>query len=145
MSPEQAIVESLLSELENNVALLEQLRAIPKEEFSANPRHYLFAERCFQLAIQCLVDVAYRLAAGEGWPKPQDSAGAIQLLGEKRVLPQEFVRKIAGVVGFRNILVHAYLHIDRGLVHSKLAEIGDFREFQRHVLAYLSLRKKGGK
>lgn len=140
MSPEQAIVENLLAVMDENVTLLEPLKAVSREEFTANPRDYLFAERCFQLAIQCLVDVAFRLAADEGWPKPEDGAAALQLLGEKGVLPPDFVKKIGGIVAFRNILVHAYLHINRGIVHAKLAEIGDLREYQRHILAYLSAR-----
>jgi uncharacterized protein YutE (UPF0331/DUF86 family) len=140
MSPEQAIVESLLVAMDEHVRLLEPLQAVSREEFMANPRNYLFAERCFQLAIQCLVDVAYRLAADEGWPKPQDGAAALQLLGEKGVLPRDLVKKLGGIVAFRNILVHAYLHINRGIVHAKLAEIGDFREYQRHILTYLSAR-----
>ena len=39
--------------------LLEELRQVERDEFLANPRHYLLAERCFQLAIQCVMDVAY--------------------------------------------------------------------------------------
>jgi uncharacterized protein YutE (UPF0331/DUF86 family) len=140
MSPEQAIVESLLVAMDEHVRLLEPLQAVSREEFTANPRNYLFAERCFQLAIQCLVDVAYRLAADEGWSKPQDGPAALQLLGEKGVLAPDFVKKLGGIVAFRNILVHAYLHINRGIVHAKLAEIGDFREYQRHILTYLSKR-----
>jgi uncharacterized protein YutE (UPF0331/DUF86 family) len=144
MSPEQAIVESLLAAMDENVSLLETMKAVSRQEFTADPRQYLFAERCFQLAIQCLVDAAFRLAADEGWPKPQDGAAAIRLLGEKRVLPLDFVNKIGGIVAFRNVLVHAYLHINRGIVHEKLAELGDFRQYQRHVLAYLSARGQKG-
>jgi uncharacterized protein YutE (UPF0331/DUF86 family) len=140
MSQEQAIVESLLVDMDEHVRLLEPLQTVSKEEFTGDPRHYLFAERCFQLAIQCLVDIAFRLAADEGWPKPADGVAALQLLGDRGVLPRDFAKKIGGIVAFRNILVHAYLHIDRGIVHSKLAEVGDFREYQRHILTYLAAR-----
>ncbi|MBI4601253.1 MAG: DUF86 domain-containing protein [Planctomycetes bacterium] len=137
------IVESLLAEMERNVILLEELQRVPQEEFIRDPRHHLLAERCFQLAIQCLLYVCYRLAADAGWPKPQDGPGAIQLLAEKGVLPSAFAQRIAGMANFRNILVHAYLNIRRDVVHSKLAQVGDLREFQRHVLAYLSSRPQG--
>jgi uncharacterized protein YutE (UPF0331/DUF86 family) len=144
MSPEQAIVETLLGEMEKNVDLLEELKTVSQEDFVRDPKAHLLAERCFQLAIQCLVDAAYRLAADEAWPKPQDSVSALSLLGERGVVPKAFVEKTHGMLKFRNILVHAYLHIDRGIVHAKLAEIEDFREFERHVLKYLADRRQGG-
>ncbi|HVR72814.1 MAG TPA: DUF86 domain-containing protein [Planctomycetota bacterium] len=137
-------MESLLPEMDKNVSLLEELRDVSREQFVRDPKVHLFAERCFQLAIQCLVDSSYRLAADDGWPKPQDSAAALKLLVERGVLPSEFGRKIEGMVSFRDVLVHAYLHIDRSIVHSKLAEISDFRAYQRHVLQYLTQRQKRG-
>lgn len=90
MSPEQAIVENLLAEMEKNVNLLQGLVGVSKAEFTSDPQRYLFAERCFQLAIECLVDVCYP-----------------------------------------------------SIVHSKLADLEDFRVFQRHALTYLTRREKG--
>ena len=54
----KTVIEELLEEMERNVRLLEELRTESLSDFVSNPRNYLMAERCFQLAIQCLIDVA---------------------------------------------------------------------------------------
>ncbi len=135
----RAALESLLTEMDRHVSLLECVRSTPRAEFLHDPRHHLFAERCFQLAIQCLLDVCYHVAARSGWAKPEDGAAAIQRMAEHGVIPKEFADKIQPMVNFRNILVHAYLNINRELVHANLDYLDDFRSFQRHILTYLSI------
>jgi uncharacterized protein YutE (UPF0331/DUF86 family) len=131
------IIEELLEEMERNVQHLESLRPLTLEEFAGDPRNYLFAERCFQLAIQCLVDIAYYLASQKGWQKPESASEAIIRLGQQRVLEPKFAEKVVGMANFRNILVHAYLQINRAMVHELLAELEDFREFTRQITGYL--------
>lgn len=131
------IIYELLEEIERVVRLLEPLREISREEFIADPRHHLYAERCFQIAIQCVLDVSSYLAAQRGWEKPEDAAACLLLMGRQGVLPAEFATKIVGMGNFRNILVHAYLKINRGIVYDMLAKLDDFREFVKHILRYV--------
>lgn len=133
----RSIIDQLLEEMERNVRHLDELKSLEREEFTGDHRHYLLAERCFQLAIQCLVDVSSYLASQKGWEKPADSAGAILLMGRQGVLTPEFARKIVGMANFRNILVHAYMKINRDLLYDMLRDLEDFREFARSVFAYL--------
>lgn len=133
----KTVIEELLEEMEKNVLLLEEFREVSLSDFISDPHHYLMAERCFQLAIQCLIDIAYYLASQKRWPKPDSAAEAVLLLGRQNVLESAFAAKIVGMANFRNVLVHAYLQIDRSRVYSLLAELDDFREFSKQVLAYL--------
>ena len=41
------------------------------------------------------------------------------------------------MANFRNILVHAYLQIDRTRVYKLLDELDDFRTFTRQIITYL--------
>lgn len=123
--------------MEKNVVHLESLRTISLRDFVDEPRNHLFAERCFQLAIQCLIDISYYLASQKGWQKPESAAEAVMVLGLNGVLKPDFAKKIVGMANFRNILVHAYLQINRATVYQLLADLGDFREFARQVLTYL--------
>ena len=82
----------LLEELGKTWALLEELSQIPREEFLGNPRHYLLAERCFQLAIQCILDLGFTLASVRNWQRPTDGRDAILTLGRQGVIPEEFAR-----------------------------------------------------
>lgn len=132
------LIRELLSEMERNVQLLEELRALTREQFTAEPRHYLLAERCFQLAIQCVIDIGYYLAAQKSWQRPEDSRESLLTLGRQGVLPADFAQKIQGMANFRNVLVHAYLGINRELVYEYLSRLDDFRAFARHIEVYLA-------
>lgn len=128
----------LLEELERNLTLLRELARLSRAEFLGNPRNYLLAERCFQLAIQCILDFGFSLAARQGWPKPEDGKAAILALGEHEVIPGDFAQSILGMANFRNILVHAYLGINRELVFEYLSRLSDFEQFLREAEAYLA-------
>jgi uncharacterized protein YutE (UPF0331/DUF86 family) len=128
----------LLQELERNLLLLEELRHLDQAEFLGNPRHYLLAERCFQLAIQCVMDMGYTLASFHQWQRPEDGRDAILVLGRQGILPAEFAAKIAPRAHFRNVLVYAYLGINRELVYRYLTQLDDFRTFLRHLDVYLN-------
>lgn len=95
----------LLEELERNLVILEELGALSKDEFLANSRHYLLAERCFQLAIQCLMDMGHTLAAFHRWQRPEDGRDAVLVLRRQGVIPPDFAAKIAPMAIFRNVLV----------------------------------------
>jgi len=102
-------------------------------------KQYLLAERCLQLAIECLTDICFYVAGKNGWGKPNDSADGILLMGQKGVLDVEFAERIVGMANFRNILVHAYMNINRDIVYDHMQEIGDFYEFERQILQYLGI------
>ncbi|MCE7869395.1 DUF86 domain-containing protein [bacterium CPR1] len=131
------LVRELLIEIDRNVSLLSELASLSREEFTRNPRHYLLAERCFQLAIQCVLDIGFYLAAQSGWQRPEESREAILTLGRQGVLPSDFAQRIQGMANFRNVLVHAYLGINRNLVYDYLTRLEDFTEFSRHIESYL--------
>ncbi len=95
-------------------------------------------ERGLQICVQNCLDVATHLAAAAGRDVP-DYATAIDRLGELGALPRDFARRLRGVAGFRNVLVHGYLEVDPGLVHRILNErLDDFGLFARHIEAYLA-------
>lgn len=131
------IIYELLEEIQANLVILERLRALSQDEFVANPERYLLAERCFQLAVQCVLDISLYLAAQNGWQRPETSSQAVLLMGSQGVLDRDFAEHITGMANFRNVLVHAYLKIDRKIVYRFLSELDDFREFSRQILRYL--------
>ncbi len=137
------LIRELLSEIDRNIGLLNELAGLTREEFTGDPHRYLLAERCFQLAIQCVLDIGFYLAAQNGWQRPLDSREAILTMGRQGVLTTEFAQRILGMANFRNVLVHADLGINRDLVYDFLSRIDDFTEFTRSIEAYLSCPQSG--
>ncbi len=113
-------------------------------ELLARDREEMWAiERGLQLCAQNALDVATHLAAGAG-RDVADYGAAIDRLAEMGILPPEFAARFRGVAGFRNVIVHGYLEVDRALVHRLLNErLEDFIEFASHVNRHLGNRSAG--
>ncbi len=131
-------IRERLLEIEANARLLAELRSTPAEVFVSEPKVYKLAERCFHVAIECMIDIADHLIAEHGWPRPESGREALHTLGTQGVLPLSFAEQIAPMAGLRNLLVHGYLALDRRQLHSHLSRLDDFREFIRHIDAYLA-------
>jgi uncharacterized protein YutE (UPF0331/DUF86 family) len=133
----QHVVFTRFNEMDENLKILEEFKAISFAEFAGNPKIYKLAERCFQLCIECIIDIAHYLIAQNQWEQPLNTKEAIMSLGDHGVLPELFAESIAGMAGFRNILVHGYTRIDRAVVYDNLKKLEDFRDFQKYILEYL--------
>jgi uncharacterized protein YutE (UPF0331/DUF86 family) len=70
---------------------------------------------------------------------PEDFQSGFLILAENRILPEEFAQKIAPVVGLRSRLVHRYEKVDIGVLLDTIRKSkGDFRQYIKHILEYLS-------
>ncbi len=95
-------------------------------------------ERGLQLCAQNALDVATHIVAESGHDA-DDYRAAIDRLAELGVLPRGFAATFRQVAGFRNVLVHGYLELDRARLREFLdTRLDDFGEFARHVEAWLS-------
>jgi len=131
------IVHERLDEIRKNLGILEELRQHSVQEFIQDPKIHKLAERCLQLCIECVLDIAHYLISQNNWSRPADNTDAVIELGDHGVLPRDFAEAIAGMINFRNILVHAYLKIDRAIVFDHLNRLDNFRDFEKFLLEYL--------
>jgi len=143
MSPgaiDEALIRRHLLALDTAVQRLRRHTGKPIDELTADPDTSWAVERGLQLCAQNVLDIATHLAACRGHDAP-DYASAVDALGEVGVLPAAFASRLRGVAGFRNVLVHGYVQVDRELVHRLLNErLGDFAEFAGYIERVLSRR-----
>ncbi len=67
-----------------------------------------------------------------------ETTNLIELAGEKGLMPPSFARRIRGMAGMRNAIVHIYWKLDYTAIYQMLTErLGDFHEFSRYVWAFL--------
>ena len=89
----------------------------------------LAALHAFQVQAQALLDMLLRVAAEMGYA-PESPGEAARILLEEGLLSGDdyaFVRKL---IGFRNVVVHAYASVDMDLVRGIL----EGREYRRVAL-----------
>lgn len=138
MTDRQVICRRLHA-LEAYVTELERLAStLSRSAFDSEVTSQWMVEHGLQLAIESILDIANHLVAGGRLGAPQSYREALELLGSAEILPGEFVSRLRGMPGFRNILVHDYLAVDLGIVWDMLQTgPAQFREFIRRVAAHL--------
>jgi len=140
MSPggiDRTVVRRHLLALDAALATLDRHRGLSAMALAAEREKLWIVERGLQLCAQNALDAATHLAASAG-RDVSDYATAIDRLAELGILPAAFAARFRGIAGFRNVLVHGYLDVDLGIVAEMLTtRLDDFREFARHVDAFL--------
>ncbi len=129
------VVQARIAKIREYVALLKRIHRITDEQhFVKDPLIYGNAERYLQLAIQAVLDVSNHVVADMKLNLPTDNKELFQLLATHKVVSARFSKKLVGMAGFRNILVHEYLEIDRRRVYRALTtDLGDFEKFIKAI------------
>lgn len=68
------------------------------------------------IAVQETIDIAYHVAADEGWGVPDSHAAAFELLAAHGVLTADLTRRLQSIARVRNRLAHGCASVD----HSRL-------------------------
>lgn len=130
-------IERRLDRLRECLNKLEPLRDKAREEFEKDPYLRDIVERNLEVAIQCCIDMAHRIISIEEAVKPTDYYEGFIILGQLKVLPIDFSKKIASMAGFRNILVHEYIGIDWDEVYRNLQSLSDLNKFAEFVRSWM--------
>jgi len=133
------VVTARIAKIREYVALLRKIRGMADErQFVGDPLIYGNAERYLQLAIQAVLDISHHIVADRNLPLPADSTSLFDLLARQKVVSRRLSVKLASMAGFRNVLVHEYLEIDRRRVYRALTtDLRDFEGFVRAVTRLL--------
>ena len=129
------VVQARIAKIREYVALLRQIRSMTDERrFASDPLTYGNGERYLQLAIQSVLDISNHVVADLGLGLPADSKELFVLLAKRKIVYTRLAKKLTSVAGFRNLLVHEYLEIDRHRVYQVLRDdLGDFEKFIKAV------------
>ena len=129
------VVDARIAKIREYVALLRKIyRQNEEKALLKDPLVYGNAERYLQLAIQCVLDISNHIVADLRLNLPADNRELFEMLAAHKVLPKSLSARLTSMAGFRNILVHEYLEIDRKRVFSALEnDLGDFEKFIRAV------------
>ena len=133
------IVDVRIAKIREYVALLRKISKLADEKtFVKDPLIHGNAERYLQLAIQSVLDVSNHIVADMRLNLPADNRELVEMLATHKILPRPLSKKLAAMAGFRNILVHEYLEIDRRRVYAALQnDLPDFEKFIRAVTKLL--------
>lgn len=137
MAIDREMILKKLGDLEKYVKELQRHQRYTLEDLRKDLSKQWTVSHGLQLAIQIVLDVGNHILADRGI-NAQDYTDLIDKMGDHYIIPPEFARKIRGLAGFRNVIVHGYSSIDLVRLHSNLRDnLGDFSDFARYVLIFL--------
>lgn len=108
------------------------------DEFVDNLERYGSAERFLQLAIESINDLGNNIIAESGLGNVDWYSDIPRRLREGGLIDTSQEETWIKMIGFRNILVHDYLKVDRRIVFRVLQEnIDDLETFKRMFAQFL--------
>lgn len=139
MPIDKKVVGARLAALEQYLGYLRDLATVEAGTFATDPRTYASAERFLQLAIESIFDIGTHCIAALGLPRPERYADVLPALASAGVIRTETAAALLSISGFRNMLVHDYMRLDRRRVHEFLnSRLDGLRDFAADLAAYLS-------
>jgi uncharacterized protein YutE (UPF0331/DUF86 family) len=130
-----------LAKLEEVVSRLGEVAAVTRDDFFRDYQRQWLAERGLELAAQAILDVGNHILAGEFGESATEYEGIVRGLAARGVLSPALGKRLQGLGGFRNILVHGYLGIDAEKVYTALQRSPrDFTDFEAEILTWLDRR-----
>jgi uncharacterized protein YutE (UPF0331/DUF86 family) len=90
------------------------------------------------VVIQESIDIAFHIAADEGWGVPASYAEGFDILARHEVLDASLARSLAAAAGLRNRLAHAYATLDVERLWNELpAGLDAFEEYTRAIARFV--------
>lgn len=132
------VLQRRLRKLDEYLEILRRLQQYSFEEFIQDPERYGSAERFLQLAIEALLDMGNHIIADLNLGEVRWYSDIPVILAERGGLEPDLKEKWIRMIGFRNILVHEYLDLDRRIVYEVLQSgLGDLERLRRFFASFL--------
>lgn len=131
-------IRGRLKKLREMLAKLEKIKARGEGAYMSDELLQSAAERGLQIAAQCVMDIGNHIIAEMSLPLPGDNEEIAVTLQEAGVISAELAARLAGLGGFRNILVYDYMSVDQGRIfHEHLQRLDDLRDFAAEIVQFL--------
>jgi len=135
---EKSLITTKLSKLREYQKFLKELQTTSKEEFISDFKIRGAIERYLQVSIECIVDIGNEIISALQLQRPERYRDIPYILAKARIIPKTFAETVAGMMGFRNLLVHDYASINLELVYKFLqTRLPDFEAFTKYITKWL--------
>lgn len=138
-------IQARLVEINKQLRLLNsQFKPLSEKELVGNEVLNLAAEKSLQNAIQSCIDIANHIVAALGLERPEKSVADIFVsLAKEEIIPEDFVETMRKITGYRNVLVHDYLKVDRHKTYIIIQKrLPDLVKFAQYIEKFLEKRER---
>jgi len=111
-----------LQRLREQVALVRERRPARPEALGTDLVVRDAMALAFLIAAQEAIDVAYHVAADEGWGVPDSHIAAFELLASHGVIEVDLATRLGGAARVRNRIAHGYASVDHDRLWRELPD-----------------------
>ncbi len=138
MAIKREVIRKRLSKLDEYLQILRGLKKYSLEEFLSEPEHYASVERFLHMAIETTIDMGGHVVSELGLGEANWYSDIAAIMEEKGYISAELREKWIRMIGFRNVLVHQYIEVDRKIVYDVLQnKLKDLEELKEAFAAFL--------
>lgn len=130
------IIISRIEQIDRHIGRLNSYKGISYERFKGDLTAQDVVEyNIFQIANH-IIDIIQHIVVDEDYGLPRNSYQAAVMLFEKGVFDEADLQLFKRIIGFRNIIGHDYVRIDKNIVYSILTEkLNDIRSVISKITA----------
>lgn len=132
-------ISTRIKEIRKRLLQLEKFKQTSEEDFVRDDRLNAASERNLQVAIQACIDIANHIVASLGLDRSfKETAEVFGTLAKEKIIPEDFVPTMEKMTGYRNVVVHDYLEVDRHLTYENIKEhLPDLSKFAKHIEEFM--------
>lgn len=132
------LIEKKLSLIAEYIGELLATVKFKNDEIKSDKPKLRAVERLLQMIVDTAIDINSHIISENKLADSDDYQGTFSILGDNKILPETFAKKIAQSVGLRNAVVHQYekIDIDR-MIDTVRNEIVDYREYIKFINNFL--------
>jgi uncharacterized protein YutE (UPF0331/DUF86 family) len=132
------IVITRLNKLKEYIDFLKNIKKHSKEEYLGDPFIYGASERFLHLSIECVLDISNHVIADMRFRRPESNREIFQILCDNNIIDKTLSSNLSNMAGFRNILVHDYVRLDREMVYDIIINhLKDIESFMKIISEYI--------
>ncbi|MEG0307543.1 MAG: DUF86 domain-containing protein [Clostridium sp.] len=132
------LVISRVDKLNEYIGFLKDVKNYTEEEYIKSPLIYGSSERFLHLSIECVMDIGNHLVSDLRLRRPESNRDIFIVLNENGIIDENLKGNLSNMAGFRNILVHDYMKLDRGIVYNIINNnLKDIEEFIIVAASYI--------
>lgn len=129
------VLRRRLDQLQEYLTYLRRAQQYSRSAFLEDPERYASVERFLHLSIEAVNDMGSHVVADEGLGTVERAQDLPDIFQNEGYIDDDLRDVWADMIGFRNVLVHEYLEIDREIVYDVLQSQLDDIERLRSVFA----------
>ena len=129
------VIRKRINKLDEYLSILRVLQEYNYDEFVKSPERYGSAGLVDQLAVASTLDLGNHIIADDRLGIVNWYNDIPKILEQNGVIDAKIREKWIQMIGFRNVLVHQYLDVDRSIVYDVLENYLEDIEMLRKVFA----------